>query len=128
MPVPADTSIPPMAYKRVSPTSPSPHRYAVEHGLSYARGTQRWVVLVCPNSTVLASCQRVLAGLLSSSESFGGRTMILEGGGRLSLVAADNPWRPNVPFRVQFVGWKATHPVRKMQVWQETAEMTIQSE
>jgi len=103
-------------------------RHAVEHGLSHARASKCWVVLVCPTSGAAASCRRTLVGLTLPADSFGGRTVALDGGGRVSVVDVDSSFRPEVPFRVQFIGWKTTHPIRKMTAWRETAETTLQSE
>ena len=96
-----------------------------------ATGTEKWVVVVCPDgSDFLTTFQESAAGLLPAGTSLAGRTAILPSGGRLSVVAVgtDPFLPPGAIYSVMFCGWgdDIASDNRRMQLWRAGAARVIQ--
>ena len=86
----------------------------------YAQQKNCWVLVVCPDGSVLTECLHQLAVIVSSQDLFSGRTAKFIAGGKLSIVeASENSFIPsNILFVVDFLGWTAKHSSSEMLKWQ----------
>lgn len=96
-----------------------------------ATKTEKWVVVVCPDgSDFLTTFQESAAALLPTGTSLAGRTAILPGGGKLSVVAVgDKPFiPPGTIYSVVFCGWgdDIASDNRRMQLWRAGATRVLQ--
>ena len=93
-----------------------------------AKAKKEWVVIVCPDAEVVSSCKRTLAGLIPGDAKFSGRTAVLNGSGKVSVVTATEDVFIEEPFAVSFIGWRSTDGNDGMLKWQQKAKRTIKSE
>lgn len=102
----------------------------IRKATSQVRSPKDWVVVVCPDgSEFLTTVRNCAQGVMPPGSALTGRTAILPGGGRLSIVAvSDDLFVPaGVPFLVVFLGWgdDIAADNRKMQVWREKASEVL---
>ena len=81
----------------------------VVFSLRYARKNRSWVVVVCPDVETTAQCRQVLAAAVSDQDKFSGRTVLLAGGGKVSVTVVDaDVFIPEEDsFETLFAGWQA---------------------
>lgn len=89
-----------------------------------------WVVVVCPDgSDFLTTFQESAGGVLPAGASVAGRTIVLPGGGRISVVAVgDTPHiPPGTTYEVMFCGWgdDIAADNRRMQIWRDGASRVL---
>lgn len=91
-------------------------RAAVRH----AQMTGEWVVMLAPQ-TALTECGKLLAVLPPEGANFSGRTMLMPGGGKVSLAAAED--EVFVPDGTEFVvGFITGYDSKGAQKWQAKAK------
>jgi len=88
-----------------------------------ADSSGKWVVIVCPNSDVAASCCEILAASIPNGSLFSGRTAVLKPRGRISVVVAvEEVFIPEgTAFVVSFLGWTSKNTNDGMAKWQKKA-------
>ncbi|MDB4278262.1 hypothetical protein N9917_01530 [Deltaproteobacteria bacterium] len=83
----------------------------LKFALDHASMNSSWVVVVCPPGIIVDECRSLLAGLLPSDAKFGGRTILLNSGAKLSLTSSqDALFVPEgTPFTTLFLGWSTSN-------------------
>lgn len=89
-----------------------------------------WVVVVCPDrGEHIRAFDSRGAAFGPAGSSFAGRTILLKGGGRVSVVSVSTaPFiSPDTPFDVLFFGWEddLSSDSRRMQGWREQAARVL---
>lgn len=87
-----------------------------------------WVVVVYPDAETGARARRVLPAMLPEGSSAGGRTALMPGGGKLSVVSAeDEVFDPGTPVTAMFFGWDVAtdRQYRGMAAWRSRASVII---
>lgn len=84
----------------------------LNEALHCAMKTGSWVVVVCPNQRVAEVALQTLATITPADATDSGRTLLLRGGGRVSVVAASAPvFVPgSQPFILTLAGWCGSVP------------------
>lgn len=101
---------------------------ALLYALRTAEELSKWVVLVCPPGDREKECRHHLAGVVPDNVKFSGRTAMVPGGGRVSVVSsAVEPFVPeNEPFSVLFLGWDgSTRDPDGMRRWRLRAKEVL---
>lgn len=121
-----------MAHSEVSVSSTrSLDIAALQGALSQALTSQRWVVVVYPKAKEAEAARRDLTALVPDGSSGGGRTTLLPGGGRISIVAAnDPPFEPGADLVVAFHGWGAasSKEYEGMNAWRQRSSSVLRGE
>lgn len=100
--------------------------FALQQVLKHAMDSGEWVVIICPEPKVALSCSRNLAAAIPPEARFSGRTALLPGKGRISVVSAqDDIFSPldNEPFTTAFLGWDTNDPA--MSKWHDQGAKTF---
>lgn len=89
-----------------------------------------WTVIVCPDGSEFLSVLAANAGgIFPNGASFSGRTALLLGGGRVTVVAvSDAPFTAHgTPYDVAFCGWgdDVAADNRRMEVWRAASRRVI---
>lgn len=103
---------------------------ALQRAVILARTNKEWVVVVCPNKSEAITFFDVYAGVMfPRGSTYSGRTALLDGGGRLSVVSSeeDSFIPSDVPYAVMFLGWEDDLAAdnRKMQLWRDRATRVL---
>lgn len=98
------------------------------HARDEAIQTDGWVVVVVPSDGFEDALTALVA--VANGYPFGGRTVVLPGNSRLSLVKAEDPvFLPEgTPFNVMFLGWgrvKVTKATVGIDRWLKAARTTF---
>jgi hypothetical protein len=88
-----------------------------------------WIVLVCPDGSEFHSAFLSCAGgVFPNGVSFSGRTAILPGGGKVSVLPVSaTPFTNAGPFDVMFLGWSDDDAAdnRRMAVWRAASHKVL---
>jgi len=94
----------------------------------YAAERGSWLVVVTPPEKH-SEAQGLFAGAVVDGAAFGGRTLSLDNGSKLSLVAAPDPIfvPPGTAFDVMFIGWGGSNVTgaEEMTKWRKAAQSTV---
>ena len=102
------------------------HMFTLGHVLDHVRRTREWVVIVAASSCASALA-RVLPGMLPPGAHVAGRTVMLLGGGRLTIVEASHAVSGS-GYRVMFLGFDGDLTPRDeiaLYSWREASEGTV---
>ncbi len=96
----------------------------ITYAHDYALRKKLWVVIVVPPEVHLEAQNALIA--VANGHPFGGRTVSLGGGAKVSLVQATDPVFAEGRFEVMFAGWggKATK-AGELGRWQKAARRTV---
>jgi len=97
------------------------------YACDFARSRKAWLVVVVPPESYKAAQKALVAA--ANGHPFGGRTLALPDGGKVSLAQAlDTVFVPaGQPFSVMFAGWGSTKSTqaKEMARWRTAAQGTV---
>jgi hypothetical protein len=112
-------------------TSKNTNLYAyLKFALDHAQKTGTWVVVVCPEGEFADECRSLISGLFPEGSKFGGRTLRMPSGAKLSITTAnDEVFVPeDIPFTTLFVGWSTSgqrSDTKGLSAWRARASQTL---
>ena len=104
---------------------------SLQSAVQQAVRTGGWVVAVYPTTEASEAARNLLPALLPDGASGGGRTALLPGGGRVSVVASlDPPFQTSRIFGVMFLGWGGAKESEfgGMSVWRAASTQVLAEE
>jgi hypothetical protein len=100
----------------------------LQRAIHRAHRTSTWVVVVYPDAATAQTARKIVPAMVPLGSAASGRTVVLAGGGRVSVVAAVEPLPDTEePFFTVFLGWAggSEEAYRGMATWRNRSSSTI---